>query len=187
MIANQKIALLLILSIHFASGCDVSKSDHESKFSTPQTEPIFVAVPRREQDLLDAYAKASETMSEFKNHVTTPGAHICSAKLRFRDPKLSDDLGEDRYAFIWLTSTQYHEDDGLYSAEFFEVPKEFQEWHQVGQRLTFESEDVFDWMVNYDGYVHGGFTLRAVKKHLSDADKASHDEYIGVREWAPIP
>ncbi len=165
----------------------MSKSDDESQFATSQTDPTFVAVPNREQDFLDAYAKASETMSVFKDHVITPGAHICSVKLRFRNPNLSEELGEDQFAFIWLTSTQYHEDEDIYSAIFFEVPREFQEWHQVGQRLSFESEDVFDWMVNYDGYVHGGFTLRAIKKYLSDADRASHDEYIGVNEWAPIP
>ena len=165
----------------------MSKSDDESKFATSQTEPVFVAVPSKEQDFQDAYAKASETMSVFRDHVTTPGTHICSVKLRFRDPKLSEEHGEDRFAFIWLTSTQYHDDEGLYSAVFFEVPKEFQEWHQVGQRISFDSDDVFDWMANYDGYVHGGFTLRAIKKHLSDADRASHDEYIGVKEWAPVP
>ena len=165
----------------------MTKSDDTSKFSAPQSEPLFVAVHDKEQDFLDAYAKAAETMAEFKKHVETPGNHICSVKLRFRDPNHSDELGEDRFAFIWLTATYFHEDENLYSAEFFEVPKEFHEWHQVGQRLAFEAEDVFDWMVNYDGYVYGGFTLRAIKKYLSDTDRAEHDKYLGVSEWAPIP
>ena len=165
----------------------MTKSDDTSKFSTPQSEPVFVAVPGNEQDFRDAYAKASETMDEFKKHVLTPGTHICSAKLRFRDPNLSDELGADQFAFIWLTATYFHEEENLYSAEFFEVPKEFQEWHQVGQRLAFEAEDVFDWMVNYDGLVHGGFTLRAVKSYISEADRESHDEFLGVKEWAPVP
>ena len=166
---------------------ELTKSDDKSRFTAPESEPIFVAVPNKEKDLHDAYSKASETMVEFKKHVTTPGTHICSVKLKFRDPKLSEELGEDRFAFIWLTATHFHDEDNLYAVEFFEVPKEFHEWHQVGQRLAIEAEDVFDWMVNYDGYVYGGFTLRAVKKHLSEADKAAHDEYLGVNEWAPIP
>lgn len=165
----------------------MTKSDDTSKFSTPQSEPVFVAVPGKEQDLLDAYAKASETMEEFKTHVETPGSHICSVKLKFRDPNLTEALGEDQFAFLWLTAAYYHEDEKTYSAEFFEVPKDFQEWHQVGQRLAFEAEDVFDWMANYDGYVHGGFTLRAAKKYLNDAERAKHDEYLGVSAWAPIP
>ena len=165
----------------------MTESDETSKFAKAQSEPLFVAVPNQEQDLRDAYAKAAETMSEFRRFVEMPGAHFCSVKLKFRDPNLSEKLGEDRFAFIWLTATYYHEEENLYSAEFFEVPEEFQQWHQVGQRLAFEAEDVFDWMVNDDGLVHGGFTLRAIKKHLSDADREAHDEYLGVREWAPIP
>ena len=165
----------------------MSDSDDTSKFSTPQSEPLFVSVPDEEQDFQDAYTKAAETMADFKKHVETPGTHICSVKLKFRDPNLSEELGEDRFAYMWLTATYFHENENLYSAEFFEVPKEFHEWHQVGQRLAFEAEEVFDWMANYDGFVHGGFTLRAVKKFLSDADRAKHDEYLGVREWAPIP
>ncbi len=165
----------------------MTKPKDTSKFSEPQSEPVFVAVPNQEQDLLDAYRKTSETMAEFKKHVMTPGSHICSAKLRFRDPDLSEERGKDQFLFIWLTRTFYHEAENLYSAEFFEVPEEFRKWHKVGERLGFEADEVFDWMVNYDGYVHGGFTLRAVKKYLSEADQAAHDEYIGVREWAPIP
>ncbi len=164
-----------------------TKPESKSRFAERQSEPMFVAVPNQEQDLLEAYRRASETMEEFKQHVLTPGEHYCSVKLRFRDPDLSEELGEDRFAYLWLTATAFHEEENLYSAAFFEVPDEFQEWHKVGQRIAFEAEDVFDWMVNYDGYVHGGFTLRAVKKHLSAEDQASHDEYVGVREWAPIP
>ena len=165
----------------------MSKSDDSSKFSEPQSEPLFVAVPNKEQDFLDAHAKAAETMPEFRTHVLVPGSHICSVKLKFRDPKRSEELGEDRYAYIWLTDTNYQAEDDTYSAVFFEVPAAFHEWHQVGQRLTFEAEDIFDWMVDYDGLFHGGFSLRAVKKHLNDADRAAHDEYLGVREWAPLP
>lgn len=42
----------------------------------------------------------------------------------------------------------------------FEVPPELQNWHQVGQRLGFEGEDIFDWMVlTEDGRLFGGYTL----------------------------
>ena len=165
----------------------MSGSDESSKFAEPQSEPLFVAIPSEEKEFQDAYARALETIPVFQSLLTEPGARIFSVKLRFRDPQLSDELGEDRFMFLWLTSVYYHEAENVFSAEFFEVPDALQEWHHVGQRLAFEAEDIFDWMVNDDGYVHGGFTLRVVKKHLSEADRAAHDEFLGVETWAPLP
>src|SRR5205085_198016 len=101
----------------------------------------------------------AETLPHFIEQVQwQSGDAYCSAKLRFRDPEESERLGEDRFVFLWLTSVHYHEAERLFSGIFFEVPAELQKWHQVGQRLGFEPEDIFDWMINRDGRLQGGFT-----------------------------
>jgi uncharacterized protein YegJ (DUF2314 family) len=65
------------------------------------------------------------------------------------------------------------------------VPESFQKWHQVGSRLGFEAEDVFDWMVNEGGHLRGGFTIRVTRSRLSEAEKANYDKYIGVISYEP--
>ena len=93
-----------------------------SKFDKPQEEPLFVAVSRDDPELLAAYALAASTLSHFRNHVSRPGKHFCCAKLRFKDPDQSEELGEDRFCFLWLSSVHYHQTESLYSGTFFEVP-----------------------------------------------------------------
>ena len=109
------------------------------------------------------------------------------AKLRFKNPDLSERLGEDRFLFLWLSDVYYHEEEKLLSGVFFEVPEELTRWHQEGKRLGFEPEDVFDWMVIENGHAKGGFTIRATRNRLSsDKEKSDYDEYIGVKSYEPI-
>lgn len=67
----------------------------KSKFDEPQAEPLFMAVPSIEEELSHAYARAAGSMAEFKAHIERQGDHICSAKLRFKDPNESDRTGKD--------------------------------------------------------------------------------------------
>jgi uncharacterized protein YegJ (DUF2314 family) len=109
-----------------------------------------------------------------------------AAKLRFRDPDESDRSGEDRFVFLWLTGVHYHADERIFSGTFFEVPPELQKWHEVGQRLAFHGEDIFDWMVlTEDGRLFGGYTLRVSRSKLPESQRAAYDRHIGVRVYEP--
>ena len=105
------------------------------KFDEPQTEPLFMAVPSKGEELQKAYARAAASMAEFRGHIERPGEHICSAKLRFRDPNESERAGKDIFLFLWLTAIEYGNTARSYVGTFFEVPSELGEWHWVGQRL----------------------------------------------------
>lgn len=150
-------------------------------------EPRFTAIRSDDPELQQAYAHAAATVSLFQGLVQRAGSHISSAKLRFRDPDLSEELGEDRFLFLWLTSIHYHEAERIFSGAFFEVPSELTKWHQVGQRLGFEADAIFDWMVNDGGRLNGGFTLRVTRARLPEAGRARYDEYTGVTIWEPLP
>ncbi len=70
--------------------------------------------------------------------------------------------------------------------QFFEVPPELQKWHQVGQQLAFEGEDIFDWMaLTEDGRLFGGYTLRVSRTKLPENERADYDRYIGVKAYEP--
>ena len=118
-----------------------------SKFSAEEKEPLFTAIAKSDTDFKEAYAAASRTLPQFIEHLQGGMPAYFSAKLSFRDPDESDRLGEDQLLFLWLTGVYYSSEERLFSGTFFEVPPELQKWHRVGQTLTFEGEDIFDWMV----------------------------------------
>lgn len=151
--------------------------------SVPKEDrPVFTAVSRKNPDMRSAHAKAASTIPRFIDHTRSDVSGFRNAKLRFRDPDESERLGEDRFLFIWLTGVQYHTEEKLFSGTFFEVPREFQKWHKVGDQLAFDPEDIFDWMMlTEDGRLFGGYTLRVSRELLPDAERADYDHHIGVR------
>ncbi len=155
-----------------------------SKFSEPQDQPLFIAIRRDDPEMLRAYARAAATITVFHSHVLRPGDHMCSVKLRFRDPDESD--GES-FVYLWLHSILYHPADRLYSGTFFELPPELTACHHVGERIPFEAAQVLDWMVNDDGRVHGAFTMRVVRAHLPRSERSAYDRYSGISVWEPEP
>lgn len=150
-------------------------------------EPLFTAISRENAALQAAYAMAARTMPRFIGQVQSGEDALFSAKLRFRDPDESERLGEDRFAFIWLTVTRYEPEERLLCGTFFEVPAAFQKWHHVGQELLFEPEDVFDWMALRNGHLSGGFTLRIARAKLPEEKRAEYDRHIGVSTYEPLP
>lgn len=151
------------------------------------TEPLFRNIHQQDLEINNAHGRASATISEFVELVQEARDITYMAKLRFRDPDLSEQLGEDRFLYMWLTNVLYHPDDNILSGVFFEVPEEMQKWHQVGERLGFDPEDVFDWMINDGGHVKGGFTIRVSRNRLgSEQEKIEYDEYIGISSYEPL-
>jgi uncharacterized protein YegJ (DUF2314 family) len=158
-----------------------------SKFPQPQKEPLFIAIRNDDSEMLRAYAQAAATTSVFRAHVLRTGDHYCCAKLRFRDLDQSERLGEDRFVYLWLSSVVYHPEQQRFSGVFFELPEKLTKWHQLGERLNFEATEIFDWMVNDNGRLHGGFTLRVARAHLPQSDREAYDQYTGVKSWEPLP
>jgi uncharacterized protein YegJ (DUF2314 family) len=157
-----------------------------SKLTQDQKQPLFTAIAKSDIDFQEAYATASRTLPRFIEYVQSGMPACFSAKLRFRDPEASERLGEDQLLYLWLTGVHYHPAERVFSGTFFEVPPELQKWHQVGQRLTFEGEDIFDWMVlTEDGRLFGGFTLRVSRSKLPEDKRADYDRYIGVKSYEP--
>ena len=158
-----------------------------SKFAQPQEQPLFTAIRTDDPEMKRAYAQAAASIDIFRAHVLRTGEHMCCAKLRFRDSDLSEHLGEDRFVFLWLNEVYYHAEETAFSGAFFELPPELTKWHQVGERLGFEADDIFDWMVNDQGRLNGGFTLRVTRERLPSSERPSYDRYAGITVWEPLP
>jgi len=154
-----------------------------SIFDRPAKEPLFVGVRGDDVEMRQAYAAAAASIEKFVEYIRSGANITCAAKLRFKDPTLSEKLGEDRFVYLWLANVQVL-DDGPFLGTFFQVPAELSQWHQVGTHLQFEGADIFDWFVNEEGLMHGGFTMRVQRSRLPAGERPAFDAYTGVREWA---
>ena len=67
-------------------------------------------------------------------------------------------------------------------ASVFEMPPEF-EGVRVGDQLHVSDDGVMGWMVNQDGVLRGGFSLRHQRSLLPAEMHASYAQYIGVSEY----
>lgn len=87
----------------------------------------------------------------------------------------------DKSAFMWLNNVAI--DGDCFAAELFEVPDTLPS-HRVGERHTVTVDDLMDWMVNENGRLTGGFSLRYNRERMSDIEKVDFDRHIGVTEYA---
>ena len=151
-------------------------------------EPVFQTTDSQSKSVQDAHDKCAETIDSFIDLVREQKDLTCMAKLRFRDPDLSEIEGKDHFFYLWLSQIYYHENERMLSGVFFEVPAGFEKWHKVGDRLGFDKEDVFDWMtINSEGHMVGGFTIRATRESLgTEFERKEYDEYIGINTYEPM-
>jgi len=151
---------------------------------TPEHEPLFNDFKRTDLEMNNAFALASATINDFEKLVIKGGDASFMAKLRFIDPRYAESQQGVEVFYIWLSDVVFHSKENMFSGVFFELPNELKEWHHVGQRLGFDKDDVFDWMVNENGHVKGAFTLRVTRSRLkTDAEKKEFDEYTGMSSY----
>lgn len=148
-------------------------------------EPIFRNIHKNDPEFEKAHAQCADTINVFVDLVKRSEEPIYMAKLRFRDPDLSEKEGKDHLFYLWLSEVVYHENENMLSGVFFEVPEGFEKWHQVGKRLGFDPEDVFDWMViDSNENMKGGYTIRVTRNRLETSEEQKkYDEYIGVKSY----
>ena len=151
------------------------------------TEPLFRATANEDPEMQEAYAKAASSIAKFIALVELNEHEVTIVKLRFRDPDLSEETGKDQFLYLWLNEVLYHKEDTSLSGVLFELPKELEKWHKIGERLGFESEDVFDWCAIQKGNAIGGFTLQATRNQMkTEQEKIQFDERTGIDSFVKI-
>lgn len=88
---------------------------------------------------------------------------------------------KDGHAFMWLSNVRASGRN--FVAEFFEVPNASSAIN-VGDLLTVTDESLLDWMVNDNGVLYGGFSLRYHRSQLPVDERLQFDEYVGVTRYA---
>ncbi len=123
-----------------------------------------------------AAAEARRTLPRFRQLIGEFGAaSFPLIKTKLSTPEYS--------ANMWLQVIQVSAAD--FSAALFEVPSEFDAF-KIGDAFTMRDGEILDWMINRDGTLHGGYSLRVQRERLGAAEQAAFDAQIGVERYAPL-
>jgi uncharacterized protein YegJ (DUF2314 family) len=137
-------------------------------------EPMFMAIRDSDPAFQQTVRDAQASLAEFRRHLLSERAAGWSPCVKTRVT-----AGQES-AFVWLLVVQATPSG--FVASVFEIPPEF-EGLRVGDRLHVSDDEVMDWMVNQDGVLRGGFSLRHQRSLLPPEKHAWYDQYIGVSEY----
>lgn len=137
----------------------------------PRFDHVRSSDPAYQQTIQDAH----ESIEQFRVMLPSGGAPRADALIK---TKLVDG---DNSAFMRLNNTAIDGDN--FTAELFEVPDTLPNY-AIGARRVVVLDEVMDWMVNDNGRLTGGFSLRYNRARMTDAEKVDFDQHIGVTEYA---
>jgi len=124
-------------------------------------------------EIKKSIATARESLSEFRSMLDGKYDYSPLIKIKLVEPDYS--------AYMWLIVTVKTTTN--FSAELFEVPAEFTSL-KVGDSFTVSDHEVFDWMINDEGTLYGGYSLRVHRANMNEREQFFFDEHMGVRKYA---
>ncbi len=139
--------------------------------------PTFSRIDSRDAEYQQTIQDAQASLDWFRDQLPNDGTPRHNASIK------TEVTQDENRAFMWLTSTR--KSGAGFVAEFFEVPAMLSPW-QVGDRLDIEADAVMDWMINKDGVLFGGFSLRYQRLQLPEVERAQYDEFLGVTRYAEL-
>ena len=137
-------------------------------------EPIFMAIRGSDPAFQQTVRDAQTSLPDFRRLL-----QLKHAAEWYPCVKTRVTAGEAS-AFIWLSVIEVLPSGFI--ASVFEIPKEF-EGIRVGDEIQVADREVMDWMVNRDGELHGGFSLRYQRSKLPPEKRGGFDEHVGVSRY----
>ena len=137
----------------------------------PRFDHVRSSDPAYQQTILEA----QESIEQFRAMLPSDGTARPDALIK---TKLVDG---DHSAFMWLNSTATEGDN--FTAELFEVPDTLPNF-TLGHRYVVTPKELMDWMVNENGRLTGGFSLRYNRAKMTAPEQLDFDRHIGVTEYA---
>jgi uncharacterized protein YegJ (DUF2314 family) len=138
-------------------------------------EPLYAF--RSPESLVEAVAKAKARLPAFQAALTgfTHRGAFHGVKVHFPHPDGQEGL------HIWLRVNQYFAD--LYFSSLIERSPEFVGLKMDETKLVGDDE-VEDWMILDRGTLFGGFSFRAIRDQMPEAERVAMDEHMGVTAYA---
>ena len=119
--------------------------------------------------------RAQETLGQFQQMFDKfePWSPLIKTELSNRN--------SDGRCFVWLNNVR--ETNGGFVAQIFEIPPTL-EGFEIGEHIDIPAGDVLDWMINDNGTLHGGFSIRYHREKIPEHERDSFDEHLGVTSYA---
>ena len=155
------------------NSCDESQ---QSAYHRDDDEPVFMAIGRDSPGLLEAIEKAGETLPDFIEAFQA-GRHSDQAYV-VKACFLGED--EDDRAHIWVLVDQMQDDDLVCSP--IQIPTGFTGLEE-GEIFLLKQDQVEDWMINVDGLIYGGYSLRLAREMTPKTGRAEFDKHIGLHRF----
>lgn len=120
----------------------------------------------------ECVANARATLDEFRSMLPRFEPHLCLIKTKLEDGQNS--------GFVWLFNTTFSSVG--FTAELFEVPPSVP-LLKAGQVFDVSDADVIDWMINDNGTLYGGYSLRYHRSKLPPEERPMFDEHVGISNY----
>lgn len=142
----------------------------------PDVDPgaRFSFVRSEDEEYRKSINEAQGTLDSFRNMIHSDKRELF--------PMVKVLLTEPNYrAHMWLLVREVN--GSAFTGEIFELPHDFKEY-KVGMRIEVPEREVQDWMINDNGTLFGGYSLRYSRSKMSDSEKLEFDRHIGVENYA---
>lgn len=129
-------------------------------------------VEETDSEMNIAIEKANKTLDDFKNALQSnnPNCQDFSIKMTF-DTK----NGKEH---IWLNNIELKDDN--YSGTINNIPVET-DVVKLGDTIKILKERISDWMYSENGKMRGGYTIRAIRKNMTEIEKQELEKVIGLK------
>lgn len=149
-----------------------SKIFGRGKVVERKKEPELVYIPDQDEKMTWAIEKARLTLWHFEESLKTPqyGQQHVSIKVKIEDG--------DQVEHIWLDDPDFDNDGNLFGI-VGNTPVNVNNV-KLGQHIGIEKSLVSDWMIVEQGRLIGGYTIRAIRDRIPEAEKKAFDDSIGM-------
>ena len=136
--------------------------------------PKFRPLRAEDPEYLATIDRARQTLDEFRRRLPADGSPLDNGLVKtwLHDGEHSE--------LLWLCAARRSGEDFI--AEVFELPPTLGAY-AVGSQVEVAASNVLDWMINDDGALSGGFSLRLHRSRLPPEEWADFDAYIGVETY----
>ncbi|MBC7864619.1 MAG: DUF2314 domain-containing protein [Bacteroidia bacterium] len=158
------LATLILIGLISCSNNPTTKVEREG-------EPAIYNVEDKDAEMNEAIKTANKTIDEFRKALESnnPDFDYFSIKMRFNAPPGGE--------HIWLTDITFKNNKfyGVVNNEP-EITTEV----KLGDSLEIVNDRISDWMYQDNDTLRGGYTIRAIRNKLSDAEKKQFDVENGL-------
>ena len=151
------------------ASCD-GKTENKAKME-PAAAPTVHMVSDEDADMNSAMKTARETLDKF------------NAALKSKNPKLDNFAIKVRFdapsggEHIWVGEVSLKK--GKYSGVVGNVPERTTDV-KLGDTIEIVNDNISDWMYLEGGKLHGGYTIRVLRKRMPDAERKQFDQDSGL-------